>query len=67
MRPTDISRSNVLDELGHGCRTIWDLASAFTVSANHDELKRVVKALLADGAVVASGPNLYTATLEVIP
>jgi hypothetical protein len=67
MRAVDISPDNVLDRLRNGCRTIWDLASAFTVSANHDELKRVVKALLADGDVVASGPNLYTATLEVIP
>lgn len=65
MRPTDISADNVLAELRNGSRTIWDLASAFAVSSNHDELKRVVKALLAEGAVVASGPNLYTATLTL--
>lgn len=67
MRAIDISTDNVLKDLRDGSRSIWDLGSAFNVPANHPELRRVVDALLASGTVVASGTNLFTATLEVKP
>jgi hypothetical protein len=60
-----ISRNAVLGALGNGCRTIWDLASLFQVSAADVGLRSVVYGLVDAGAVTASTGNLYSATLSV--
>lgn len=60
-----ITSTAVLGGLNNGSRTIWDLASLFGVPAAHEDLRLAVDKLLADGTVVASDVNIYSATLAV--
>lgn len=61
-----ITSTAVLGGLQNGSRSIWDLAALFEVAAADEGLRLAVDKLIADGTVVASDVNIYSATLEVV-
>lgn len=61
-----ITAAAVLGALNNDCRTIWDLASTFQVSAADAGLKAAVRELLDAGVVTATTANLFSATLTVV-